>query len=27
MLAVSAQGDLLVLDPLECRILRYHVKL
>jgi DNA-binding beta-propeller fold protein YncE len=27
MLAVSAQGDLLVLDPLECRILRYRVKL
>jgi tripartite motif-containing protein 71 len=27
ILAVSAQGDLLVLDPLECRILRYHIKL
>ncbi len=27
MLAVDPKGDLLVLDPLECRILRYRIKL
>jgi hypothetical protein len=27
MLAVDPTGDLLVLDPLECRILRYRIKL
>lgn len=27
MLAVGAQNELLVLDPLECRVLRYRIKL
>jgi hypothetical protein len=27
IIAVDPQGDLLVLDPLECRILRYRIKL